>query len=40
MSLSLHPDTPQSRSLQGAPAGDAAPRTEAGNGVRTRLFTK
>jgi signal transduction histidine kinase len=40
MSLSLHPDTPQTGSLQGAPAGDAAPRTEAGPGIRTRLFTK
>ncbi|WP_128924458.1 sensor histidine kinase [Bradyrhizobium guangxiense] len=40
MSLSLHPDTPQARTLPStAPAG-AASGAVAGRGIRTRLFTK
>ncbi|MGY8634976.1 cache domain-containing protein [Bradyrhizobium sp. 14AA] len=41
MSVSLHPDTPQGRSLPGrAAAGDAPSGAGAGAGIRTRLFTK
>ncbi|WP_407184515.1 ATP-binding protein [Bradyrhizobium centrosematis] len=40
MSLSLHPDTPQARTLPStAPAGAAAGAV-AGRGIRSRLFTK
>jgi len=40
MSLSLHPDTPQARTLPGtAPAG-AVSGAAAGRGIRMRLFTK
>ncbi|MBR1123801.1 GAF domain-containing protein [Bradyrhizobium lablabi] len=44
MSISLHPDTPEGRTLAAAPpaAGDAAP-ADAGSartGIRSRLFTK
>jgi signal transduction histidine kinase len=41
MSISLHPDTPEGRTLAAAPAADAAPRTvSSGTKVRVRLFTK
>ncbi|MCP3471264.1 ATP-binding protein [Bradyrhizobium sp. CCGUVB1N3] len=41
MSISLHPDTPQGRSLPGsAAAGDAASGQGRRPGIRTRLFTK
>ncbi|WFU38662.1 ATP-binding protein [Bradyrhizobium sp. CB82] len=41
MSISLHPDTPQGRSLPGsAMASDAASGKGPRSGVRTRLFTK
>ena len=41
MSISLHPDTPQGRSLPGsAGARDAASGEGARPGIRTRLFTK
>ncbi|WP_298879723.1 ATP-binding protein [uncultured Bradyrhizobium sp.] len=39
MSISVHPDTPQTRTLPSA-AGDGAASAEAGRGIRTRLFTK
>lgn len=40
MSLSLHPDTPQARTLPSAAADGAASGVAAGRGIRTRLFTK
>ncbi|GLR86641.1 ATP-binding protein [Bradyrhizobium iriomotense] len=41
MSISLHPDTPQGRSLPGsAAAGDAASGEGPRPGIRSRLFTK
>ncbi|MBR0721460.1 ATP-binding protein [Bradyrhizobium manausense] len=39
MSISVHPDTPQSRALPHA-AGDGVVSGEAGRRIRTRLFTK
>lgn len=39
MSVSVHPDTPQTRPLPRAAAGGVA-SGEAGRGIRTRLFTK
>ncbi|MBK3664601.1 GAF domain-containing protein [Bradyrhizobium diazoefficiens] len=39
MSISVHPDTPQTRPLPSA-AGGAAVSAEVGRGIRTRLFTK
>ncbi|RXH19917.1 GAF domain-containing protein [Bradyrhizobium guangzhouense] len=39
MSISAHPDTPQTRTLPSA-AGSGATSAEAGRGIRTRLFTK
>jgi signal transduction histidine kinase len=39
MSISVHPDTPQTRPLPRAAEGDVA-SSEAGPGIRTRLFTK
>ncbi len=39
MSMSLHPDTPQPRTLP-APAAEGVVSGEAGRGIRTRLFTK
>ena len=39
MSISLHPDTPQARTLPSA-AADGVVASEAGRGIRTRLFTK
>jgi len=39
MSISVHPDTPQTRTLPSA-AGDGVASAEAGRGIRTRLFTK
>ena len=39
MSISVHPDTPQTRTLPSAAGGGAA-SAEAGRGIRTRLFTK
>ena len=40
MSLSLHPDTPQARTLPSAAPAGAASGAIAGQGIRTRLFTK
>jgi len=40
MSLSLHPDTPQARTLPSAAPGEGASGEAAGRGIRTRLFTK
>ena len=40
MSLSLHPDTPQARTLPSAPPGEVVSGEAAGRGIRTRLFTK
>ncbi|QOG19871.1 MULTISPECIES: ATP-binding protein [Bradyrhizobium] len=40
MTLSLHPDTPQARTLPSAAADGVVPREAAGRGIRTRLFTK
>lgn len=39
MSISVHPDTPQTRPLPRAAAGGVA-SGKAGRGIRTRLFTK
>src|SRR5947208_2006735 len=39
MSLSLHPDTPQRRTLP-TPAAEGIASGKAGRGIRTRLFTK
>ena len=39
MSISVHPDTPQTRTLPSAAEGGVA-SGEAGPGIRTRLFTK
>src|SRR5246500_2465155 len=39
MSISLHPDTPQARTLPST-AADGVVSGEAGRGIRTRLFTK
>ena len=39
MSISVHPDTPQTRTLPSA-AGDEVASAEAGRRIRTRLFTK
>ncbi|MET4797737.1 cache domain-containing protein [Bradyrhizobium sp. LB11.1] len=39
MSISVHPDTPQTRPLPRA-AGDGVASVEAARGIRTRLFTK
>jgi signal transduction histidine kinase len=41
MSISLHPDTPEGRTLAASPAASAAPvSAPAGTKVRTRLFAK
>lgn len=40
MSISLHPDTPQARTLPTAAADVVVPGEVAGRGIRTRLFTK
>ncbi|RZN09469.1 HAMP domain-containing histidine kinase [Bradyrhizobium genosp. SA-3] len=40
MSLSLHPDTPQARTLPSAAPGEGASGEAVGRGIRTRLFTK
>ncbi|MBR0970781.1 sensor histidine kinase [Bradyrhizobium japonicum] len=40
MSLSLHPDTSQARTLPSAAPDGAASGAAAGQGIRTRLFTK
>jgi signal transduction histidine kinase len=41
MSISLHPDTAQGRTLAAAPAADAVPRANSvGTKVRSRLFAK
>src|SRR3954466_9669506 len=40
MSLSLHPDTPQARTLPSAAGDGVASGTMPGQGIRTRLFTK
>ncbi|WFU22773.1 cache domain-containing protein [Bradyrhizobium sp. CB1717] len=40
MSLSLHPDTPQARTLPSAAPDGVAPSAAAGKGIRTRLFAK
>ena len=41
MSISLHPDTAQGRTLAAAPAAEAAPRTvSSGTKIRSRLFAK
>ncbi|MHC2621090.1 signal transduction histidine kinase [Bradyrhizobium huanghuaihaiense] len=40
MSLSLHPDTPQARTLPSAAQDGVAPGAAAGKGIRTRLFAK
>jgi signal transduction histidine kinase len=41
MSISLHPDTPQSRTLAASPVAEAAPEAKpAGTKIRSRLFTK
>ncbi|MCS3760938.1 sensor histidine kinase [Bradyrhizobium centrosematis] len=40
MSLSLHPDTPQARTLPSAAPAGAASGAVAGRGIRARLFTK
>ncbi|MGL3111030.1 hypothetical protein [Bradyrhizobium sp. BR 1432] len=40
MSLSLHPDTPQARTLPSAAPGEGASGEAAGRGIRIRLFTK
>src|SRR5260370_31980279 len=41
MSISLHPDTPEGRTLAAAPAADVAPRAvSSGAKIRSRLFTK
>ena len=41
MSISLHPDTPESRALAASPAPEAAPAASAtGTKIRSRLFTK
>ena len=39
MSISVHPDTPQTRTLPRA-TGDGVASGETGRGIRTRLFTK
>ncbi len=39
MSISVHPDTPQTRTLPSAAGGGVA-SVEAGRGIRSRLFTK
>ncbi|MEY9701691.1 hypothetical protein ABIF50_004126 [Bradyrhizobium diazoefficiens] len=40
MSLSLHPDTPQARTLPSAAPDGAVAGEAVGRGIRTRLFTK
>jgi hypothetical protein len=41
MSVSLHPNTPQGRTLAAAPAADAAPQAvSSGKKIRSRLFAK
>ncbi|OPY97593.1 ATPase [Bradyrhizobium sacchari] len=40
MSLSLHPDTPQARTLPSAAPDGVAPGVAAEKGIRTRLFAK
>src|ERR1700710_595024 len=41
MSISLHPDTPQGRTLAASPVASAAPEVPAaGPKIRSRLFTK
>src|ERR1700759_1546438 len=41
MSISLHPDTPQGRTLAAPPVAGAAPAAgSSGTKIRTRLFTK
>src|SRR5476651_230627 len=41
MSISLHPDTPQGRTLAAPPVAEAAPvAAPAGTRIRSRLFTK
>ena len=41
MTISLHPDTPQGRTLEASPVLDAAPAAAPlGKKIRSRLFTK
>lgn len=40
MTLSLHPDTPQARTLPSAASDSVGSGAAAGRGIRTRLFTK
>ena len=40
MTISLHPDTPQGRTLAASPVADAAPAAPLGKKIRSRLFTK
>ena len=40
MSLSLHPDTPQARTLPSAAPVAVASGTTPGQGIKSRLFTK
>ncbi|MCK1746276.1 GAF domain-containing protein [Bradyrhizobium sp. 139] len=40
MSISLHPDTPQARTLPSAAPAGVVPGEAAGRGIRIRLFTK
>ena len=40
MSISLHPDTPQTRTLPSAAAGGSVSGKAGARGIRTRLFTK
>src|ERR1700682_6296525 len=40
MSISLHPDTPEGRTLGGSPAATVAPAVEPSTKIRSRLFTK
>src|ERR1039457_2229138 len=40
MSISLHPDTPEGRTLGGSPAATVAPGAEPSTKIRSRLFTK
>src|SRR5216684_4137777 len=40
MSISLHPDTPEGRTLGGSPAATVAPGVEPSTKIRSRLFTK
>src|SRR5216684_2266037 len=40
MSISLHPDTPEGRTLGGSPAATVAPGVEPSTKIRSRLFAK